>query len=353
MRSIKTTVQSSPKRILIIRLSSIGDIILATPVPRILKNKFPAAELDFIVKKQFAPLLQDNPYIDHILSLDTGNGRSELARLKNQLLARNYDLVVDIHNNFRSHLLKTGLPGIKVTYKKYAFRRFLLVKFGWNLYRSVIPVTRRYLDSLATFGISDDGLGPQLFIDPATLQRMDKLLQEKGLYTTRPVICMAPGAGYFTKRWPVEYFTQLAERCIKELNAQIVLLGSAQDQQLTRQITVHLADNAALDLAGSLEIMETAGVLNRADLVVSNDSGLMHLAAALKKKTVAVFGSTTRELGFFPDNPLARVMENNALPCRPCSHIGRKKCPKQHFKCMRDILPDTVFQAVRELLRNE
>ncbi|HPG41170.1 MAG TPA: lipopolysaccharide heptosyltransferase II [bacterium] len=353
MHSIQTTVQSSPKRILIIRLSSIGDIILATPVPRNLKNKFPAVELDFIVKKQFAALLHGNPYIDHILPLDTGGGRRELARLKNQLQARNYDLVVDIHNNLRSHYLKAGLPGIKVTYKKYAFRRFLLVKFGWNLFRTIIPVTRRYLDSLATFGITDDRLGPQVFIDPTTLQRMDKLLQDKGLETTRPVICMAPGAGFFTKRWPVEYFTQIAECCIKVLNAQIVLLGNTQDQQLTRQIIIQLADKSALDLAGTLEIMETAAVMNRADLVVSNDSGLMHLAAALKKKTVAVFGSTTRELGFFPDNPLARVMENNDLPCRPCSHIGRKKCPKQHFKCMRDILPDTVFQAVRELLKNE
>ncbi len=350
MRSCQKMTTESINRILIIRLSSIGDIILATPVPRVLKNHFPAAQIDFIVKKQFAPLLHGNPYINNVLTLDTLQGRRELDRLKNQLRTRKYDLIVDIHKNFRSHFLKAGLPGIKVTFKKYAFKRFLLVKFGWNLFRTVIPVTRRYLNSLAAFGITDDRLGPQVFIDPATQQRMDQLLQNKGFDTTRPVICMAPGAGFFTKRWPVEYFSQLAERCRTELNAQIVLLGNTQDQQLTRQMNAQLTDNAALDLAGSLEIMEAACVINRADLVVCNDSGLMHLAAALKKKTIAVFGSTTRELGFFPDNPQARVMENKNLPCRPCSHIGRKKCPKQHFKCMRDILPDAVFQAIRELL---
>jgi len=302
-----------------------------------------------MIKKQYTDLLRTNPHIHRLITVDTSGGWQELRSIREQIKNRKYDLIVDIHKNFRSVYLKTGLPCKKVSYKKYALKRFLLVRFGWNLYREVLPVIQRYINSLSRFGIEYDLMGLEFHPDQQTQKDIDILLTDQGLLKNKPTICIAPGAGLATKRWPVEKFTTVAHKFIIELKTQIILLGDAQDQNLTREINEHLKGKA-LDLAGKLSIMETACVMNHADMVITNDTGLMHLATALNKKTVAIFGPTTRELGFFPTFPMSRVIENNDLKCRPCSHIGSKKCPKEHFKCMKNIDPEQVFNISKKLL---
>lgn len=302
-----------------------------------------------MIKKQYADLLRTNPHIHKLITVDTSGGWQELKSIKEQLKKREYNLIIDIHKNFRSVYLKTGLPCKKVCYKKYALKRFLLVRFGWNLYREVLPVIQRYINSLSRFGIEYDLMGLEFHPDQQTQKEIDILLTGQGLLKNKPTICIAPGAGLATKRWPVEKFTKVAHKFVTELKTQIILLGDAQDQNLTREINEQL-NGGALDLAGKLSIMETACVMNHADMVITNDTGLMHLATAMNKKTVAIFGPTTRELGFFPTFPLSRVIENNDLKCRPCTHIGSKKCPKGHFKCMKNIDPEHVFNISKKLL---
>lgn len=294
-------------------------------------------------------MLKTNPHIHNLITVDTSGGWKELKAIKEQLKNREYNLIVDIHKNFRSVYLKTGLLCKKVTYKKYALKRFLLVRFGWNLYHKVIPISQRYINSLSRFGIVYDLMGLEFYPDQKIQKETDILLADQGLTKNKLTICIAPGAGFETKRWPVQYYIHLAQKFSTELKSQILLLGNEQDQNLTREIKEQVTGKS-LDLAGQLSIMETACAMNHADMVITNDTGLMHLATALNKKTVAIFGPTTRELGFFPSSPLCRVIENKNLKCRPCTHIGSKKCPKGHFKCMKDIEPEHVFKIAKKLL---
>jgi lipopolysaccharide heptosyltransferase II len=344
-------MKNSPEKILVIRASSIGDILLATPLVRLLRQRFQKAQIDFVVKTQFADVLRSNPHIDNLYRLDTKNGRIGLKQIRKELCSNGYDLVVDIHNNFRSSYLRRQKGARIVTLRKYKFYRFLLVQFGWNIYRNIKPVYQRYIETVADYGIVDDNRGLEFFTDQDEQKQIDEMLRQRGFQGERLTICMAPGASKETKRWPVERFANVAEQLIAKHNAQIILLGDNHDAELTEKITASLGDEV-IDLAGHLDIMQAACALSRADVALTNDSGLMHLATALGKPTVAVFGSTVRELGFFPVGENNIVVENNSISCRPCTHIGRHKCPKKHFKCMMDISAAAVLDALEQVNDN-
>ena len=339
---------TEPEKILIIRLSSIGDIILATPLIRILRNRFPDAEIDVLIKSRFQELLYTNPHITNLILLDTNKGRSELVAARKAAKNRNYDWIVDIHNNFRSRYLVLGLAGAHFRYKKYRWQRFVLIKLAINLYKSIIPVSDRYINSLKTMGIENDHNGTEFFTDPVILDNIHKELADLGALDHGQVICVAPGAGFPTKRWPLEYYTELVKNLSR--SGAVLLVGDDRDKSLTDYIAKDAGENV-FDLAGRYSIMQTACILQHADLFIGNDSGLMHLAGALGKKTLVMFGPTTRELGFFPQQPNAVVLENRELGCRPCTHIGSRKCPKKHFKCMLGITPQLVLNEVLELLK--
>jgi len=338
-----------PGKILVIRLSSIGDILLTTPLLRLLKRRFPQAEIGFVIKKQFIDLIRTNKNVDRIFSFDASAGFGDLRRIKREVRDIGYDLVIDIHKNFRSYYLQSGLPKSKiVSYSKYRLQRFLLIKLGWD-YRQVIPVYQRYLMSVAEFGIQDDGAGLDFFLDPDVKQRVDELLSRKNLQVERPIIGLAPGAGFATKRWLPEHYAAVARRMVAERNAQVLLFGSQADSPITREIAGLIGPHV-FDVSGQFSLMETACALARCDLLITNDTGLMHLATALHVKTVAIFGPTTKELGFFPVGEMTRVAEHEKLSCRPCTHMGSKRCPKGHFRCMRELLPDRVYDFATELL---
>ena len=343
-------MKSHAEKILILRLSSIGDILLSTPLIRALRRRFPYARIDFVVKSQFAELLRTNPYLSKLYSLDTKKGRPALSELRRTLRSQQYDLIVDIHNNFRSSYLRRQKNARIVKLRKYKLQRFFLVKFGWNFYRQITPVHQRYLDAVAEIGIFDDGEGLEFFPDQEVQKEIDVLLNQKGRQPDRLFICIAPGASSETKRWSPERFAIVAKKLVNEMGAHILFLGDSRDAELTKAINKKL-DGVGIDLAGQLTLMQSACALNRVDLALTNDSGLMHLAMALGKRTVAGFGSTVRELGFFPAEPRAAVVENKGLACRPCTHTGRRRCPKKHFRCMMDIPPNAVFNAAATLLR--
>jgi len=339
----------NPKKILVIRLSSIGDVLLTTPLLRLLRKNFPDAFIGFVIKKQYLDLVRENPYIDQVYSLDTSEGFKALKAMKAMIKSEQFDLIIDIHKNFRSLFLRSFSSARIVSYPKFTFKRFLLVKFRINLYREIIPVYKRYLLSVKAFGIQDDGHGLEFYLDKSERSLIASLLSEKGYTPGKPVICMAPGASYETKRWPAEYYAQVAQNFIKSQNAQIILLGDSRDRLITATIQ-KAVKNDLIDLSGQLTLMETACALDHADLVITNDTGLMHLATALQKKTLAIFGPTTKELGFFPTGHFAQVIENSNLNCRPCSYMGSRKCPKGHFRCMKEIEPEIVYKAALSLL---
>jgi len=340
---------SDPQKILVIRLSSIGDILLTTPLLRNLRKRFPDAGIDFVVKKQYIDLIDNNKNIDRIYSLDTSQGFRALKELRKQIVSNSYDLIIDIHKNFRSYYLRSFSGAEVVTFPKFRIKRFLLVKFGINLYKEIIPVYQRYMLAVAKFGISDDGQGLDFFPTEKAKSEIRTALKQAGLKPEKLTVCLAAGASFETKRWPAEYYRKIAKRFVTEKDAQIILCGDENDRAITRPIADELAGHG-FDFAGRFTLMQTACVLEHCDLVITNDTGLVHLATALKKKTVAIFGPTTKELGFFPTGKFVRVVEHPDMPCRPCTHIGSKKCPKGHFRCMKELPPDQVWEAAMELL---
>lgn len=334
------------QKILIIRLSSIGDIVLSTPLIRVLRNKFPNSQIDFIIKKEFSELLKYNPNLTNLIEFNTENGFKELLRLKRQILKENYDLIIDIHNNLRSIFLRMFTGAHVVRINKRVFKRFLLVKFKINLYKNAIHVVDRYIETLSNFSIKNDNQGLEIFVPEDTIEIAKNKINfsDKNLY-----IAIAPSAKHETKRWLPERFAQLGDKLAEKFKAKIILLGGKEDEDRCGFVEEMMVSKP-INLCGKTTLLESAAVLSMCKLLVTNDSGLMHIGSAMKTKIVAIFGSTVKEFGFSPYGVENIVIEKN-IPCRPCSHIGRNKCPEGHFKCMRDIQVEDVFNACAILLR--
>jgi len=207
----------------------------------------------------------------------------------------------------------------------------------------------RYLRCLEPYHIFYDDRGLEIFFNAETqfrvLQRYAHLVSNPGSL----IIGVAPGASFATKRWTVEGFSAVINYLIDQKKARIIIFGNHHDSATTNLLTIN-EPAAVIDTTGALSILETGALINCCHLLVTNDSGLMHIASALKKKVVAIFGSTTEQLGFFPYTTEHIVVQNSLLKCRPCSHVGRNNCPKEHFKCMKEITAEQVIEAVEMLL---
>ncbi len=334
-------------KILIIRFSSIGDIVLTTPLIRIIRKTWPGAQIDFVIKKRFAPLIQYNPYLTKVYTYDPSDADSTLMAIGRRIRVEQYDIIADMHRNIRSkRLLLFSKAGTIVKFKKYIIPRLLLVHFKMDVYPQIVPVYLRYLNAL---NLKDDGLGLEIFI-PDEMHRQVGANVADFPADYEKIIAIAPGASYATKRWPADRFRALVELLSKNNSFHFVLVGDQSDRTVCNKISAGLSN--VTNAAGRLELLETAALLSRCDMLITNDTGLMHIATALKKPIVAIFGSTTEELGFFPDCSHAVVIENKTLKCRPCSHVGRNRCPHGHFRCMLDISPEVVQQAVHTMLNN-
>jgi len=345
-------------RILIIRFSSLGDVLLATPLIRLLRGKYPNSRIDFIVKLEYAELLRFNPNLTRVLEFDTKGGFSALRILKKSVKKKKYNVILDLHHSLRSRYLTFSLARnpfgrtIVCGVRKNQFIRFLLVKFKINLYRKIygriIPVWEKYIRTAGILGIQKDDGHVDLYFPYETDQQPAEWLKQ---WHNRDYVVMAPGAKHFTKRWPAEYFVRLVLEIHQKYNLPTLFVGSEDEINIVEEILLEVPKNVGYSLAGKLSILQTAKLIHRAKLVVSNDSGLMHVAAALQKPLIAIFGSTVKELGFYPNSINARVMENSGLYCRPCSHIGRDSCPEKHFRCMKEISPDQVMEKILAILK--
>ncbi|MHB9041051.1 MAG: glycosyltransferase family 9 protein [Melioribacteraceae bacterium] len=311
-------------KILIIRLSSLGDILLTTPVIRSLKRKFPNSQIDFIVKKQFNDALLYNPNISKVIIYE----KEKAKLLKFDLRNENYDLVVDLQNNFRSNELTNGMKGQIRRFKKPSVKKLLLVWFKINLLKDIKTIPERYAEAA---GIEIGNKDLELFYP----QDVKTQLKESGKY-----IGLCPGSKHFTKRWPSEYFIELGNKLAKQGFA-IVLFGGKDDKELCAAISMNI--DGSINLQNEDQLLQTAAEMKRCKLIISNDSGLMHAACAAGVPLVSIFGSTVREFGFMPEGSQNLILENKSLSCRPCSHIGKASCPQKHFKCMKEITPELVL----------
>ena len=334
-------------RFLIIRLSSIGDIILTTPLVRALRKAFPNALIDYLVKEEFRELLVNNPHIDNIHLFNYTNGMKEIFKWRKKIKRNGYTSILDLHGSIRSILMTRWLWRVELgKLNKKKFKRFFLTKLGINLYKQISSVTQRYFEAAQEYGLNDDGVGTELFHDGKIP------LQIKNVMKGKNYIVMAPGAGYFTKRWLPVYFAKLGDELIEKNNKEICLIGSADDSAICREIKKSM-NNYVHDLSGTYGLLETAAIIDASDAMITNDTGMMHVAVSQRKPVLAFFGSSTEELGFFPYSDNYRVLENKELNCRPCSHVGRNSCPKGHFKCMKDLSPRLAYDTFIQLIESK
>ncbi len=347
---------SLPNKTLVLRLSSIGDIILSSPLLRVLRKSVGNnARVDFVVRKEYAELVQYSHHLSIVREYDIETGYKGLQELAKQLRAEKYDLVVDIHDSIRTKLLRVACNANDVVVMdKRKFERWLLVNLKRNAYDDNLTVAERYIETVEKYGIKNDDKGLEIFIPDSTLFEISGKMGKLRLNQFEKVIGVCPGSKHFTKRWQKEKFAEVAARAAKNFNAKILLFGGEDEKEdcefVREEVARRVSEKSATNFAGEFSLLESAAALEFCDVVVTNDSGLMHLAAAKQKKIVAIFGSTVKEFGFAPYGTESVVIENNNLACRPCTHIGRKDCPKGHFKCMEDIGVEEVYEVVKSFL---
>lgn len=340
------------KKILVIRLSSLGDVILTTPLLKILKQSFTEARIDYLIKKEYSEVLKNNPNINNIIEADDNINFAGLIELKKQIKESSYDLIIDAHNNLRTFYLKLFLNSNKLKFKKYSLRKFLLVNFKINLMKDLPPISERYCNMLIPLlrGMSvGRGVLQEIFTDVTSKQNAERLLNTLNIPTGKKLVCIVPSSKHFTKTYPAEYYSALINKFDK--NYAFVLTGMGNDKKNIDIIKSNTGENV-YDLCNKLNVLELAELMKKCSLVISGDTGPMHIAKALNIPLIIIAGSSVREFGFYPQNKNSVILENKGLKCRPCSHIGRNSCPKGHFKCMKEIKPDIILSEVKNLLLN-
>jgi heptosyltransferase-2 len=323
-------------KFLIIRLSSIGDIVLTTPVIRCLKQQVPEAEVHFLVKESFLPVVQHNPHIDKIIVL-----AHSWELMIHELKEEQYDYIIDLHHNVRTLKIKKALNVKAFSFHKLNIEKYIYTSIKLNLKH----IVDRYLETVSSFGVKNDGRGLDYFIAPSEETRKEDI---PASHHAGYVACVI-GAAHGTKRWPVHKWKEFAEK----LDHPIILLGGKEDAQNGEEIA-SVDDVKVYNACGKFSLNESADLVRKSKLVVTNDTGLMHIAAAFKKPIISLWGNTVPSFGMVPYYGDAlvhsRIIQVNKLWCRPCSKIGYAKCPLGHFKCMEKIGVDEVLGVVRKML---
>lgn len=323
-------------KILVIRLSSIGDIVLTSPVVRCLKNQVPDAEIHFVAKQKFSHVVASNPYIDKIHTLG-----SSVKDLIPSLKEEKYDFIIDLHQNFRSNRIKSALRVKSYSVNKLNFRKFLLVHFKIDIMPSKHMVDR-YMETVAPLRVKNDGGGLDFFIPEEDRFTPESLPESH----RNGYIAFVIAGTYSTKKLPVD---KIAEIC-RSVEHPVILLGGKKEREEAAKV-VELTNEKVLNLAGRLSLNQSASLVRDARVVLTNDTGLMHIAAAFQKKILSFWGNTVPAFGMVPyqANPASERLEVKDLKCRPCSKLGYHKCPRKHFKCMNDL---NVQEAVRWIQKN-
>jgi len=345
-------INEQVRRILVIRFSSMGDIILTTPLIRLITKTFPLARIDFCTKERFAYLLRSNPQIHKVIKAKNDLDYPALKDLRQLIKMSNYNMIIDLQNNIKSLYLRAVQDAKTEVFNKHSFKKFLLVKMKLNLLKNEKPVTERYKQTIQKYASKQDleeKLLPELYTDAASERSIENMLRELGLDNGTKLICIPAVSAHFTKTYPAEYYAEVINN-FPESEAAFFLTGRGMDSKNIQLIKSLTKAKKVYDLCDKLEIEDLISLIKRCSMAICGDSGPMHIAEAFNIPVVMMAGSSVKEFGFYPQNEKAVVLENNSLSCRPCSHFGRAKCPKGHFKCMREIAPEMVIKEANRSL---
>jgi ADP-heptose:LPS heptosyltransferase len=312
------------KKILIIRFSSIGDIVLTSPVIRCLKQQLKDAEIHYLTKKSFSGILENNPYVNKIHTIE-----NNVSEVLGELKSENYDHIIDLHNNLRSLQVKRAIGKPSASFRKLNLQKWLLVNFKIGRLPK-IHVVDRYMETVKHLNVVNDNQGLDYFIPASEEVNLSVLpaTHQNGY------IGFVIGAKHYTKQLPAEKIISIC----KKINIPIVLLGGKEDEAKGEQIK-NAIGNLAYNACGKYNLHQSASLIKNANKIITHDTGLMHIASAFKKEIISVWGNTVPEFGMLPyiSGQGSKIIEVKGLPCRPCSKIGYDKCPKGHFNCMNGI----------------
>ena len=329
------TIKIYKLKILIVRFSSIGDVVLTTPVVRAMKNQLNFPEIHFLTKKPFASILDGNTNVDRVITID-----KSIEEVVDQLKSEEYDWVIDLHNNIRTASLKKKLKRPSKTFKKLNIKKWLLVKFKIDRMPDV-HVVDRYFDSVKGLGVINDQREGEFSISEVDYVDIETEFQ----VNSKAFVSMAIGAQFATKRMPLDLLVKI----IKKIDAPVVIVGGPMDKELAAQVVTEVNRKDVWNACGSYNLKQSSSIVAQSSKLITNDTGMMHIASCLIVPIVSVWGNTVPALGMYPYYPsnsnMFSIHEVKDLGCRPCSKIGFQKCPKGHFKCMND-------QSVDEILTN-
>jgi len=328
---------------LIIRFSSIGDIVLTTPVVRCLKQQRSDIELHYLTKSAYRPLLIHNPHIDKIHCLE-----DDLSVILEELQREKYDYVIDLHRNLRTLQVKRALNATNYTFPKLNFKKWLYTNLKINLMPDK-SIVERYFEAVKLLEVKNDSKGLEYFVpDNLELKNTDIPMSHWGGY----IGCII-GGSYSTKKLPVAQWKKFCET----VPYPVMLLGGPEDREEGRQIAA-LDPIKIYNTCGKFDLNESAELVKYARVLVSNDTGMMHIAAAFNKPIISFWGNTAPDMGMFPyygynnlkerTAPQSFIMENKNLSCHPCSKLGYNKCPKRHFKCMNNLDMGVAVEQVKK-----
>lgn len=317
-------------KVLIIRFSSIGDLVLTSPVIRCLRKTLPQAQIHYLTSQRFRTIHQANPYLNRIVWRQENES---LLSLIGRLRAERYDFVADLQNNRTSVLIRWLLGRRCAALHKLNLEKWLLVNLKIN-WLPVAHIVDRYLNVVRPLGVNNDGQGLDYFIPPDEEIALDEL----PLTHVHGYAALAVGAAHATKRLPAARLYEL----VKNLPLPVVLLGGPEDTSIGQELAAAFPMKA-FNACGRYSLHQSASLVRQSLVVIAPDSGLMHIAAALKKPIVSVWGNTVPAFGMTPyfglvaSQPRQAIVEVKGLSCRPCSKIGFRRCPRSHFRCMNDL----------------
>ena len=334
----------NPKRILAIKFSSIGDIVLTTSPLRTLKNIFPTSKIDFLTLNEYAPILEGNKYVDQIIPFDRNAGFVKLIKLGKWINKSDYDLIIDFHNSLRSKIIRLIIVNIPKRYlKKPRWKRFLLFRFRKNIFPADFSQLRLLHQPIKEWVNEKKFPLPELFISEIEKKQAETMLRRNSV--KKEYITIIPGAAWQQKTWLIDNYCKLLTDLNNQDNVDFVILGGKNDSICDE---IAKCNSTFINLKGKTNLRESMSIIANSKYVIGADTGLVHAAEALGKRVVTIFGPTSRETGAGVNRDDSVTIENNDIWCRPCSQTGRRKCYRAEQYCMTTITPEIVLSKSTE-----
>lgn len=339
-----------PEKILLVQTAFIGDVVLTTPLIKAVKKKFSNAKLSVLVIPETEGLLKNNPYVDEVIVYDKRGQEKSLHsffQLVNRIRQTKFDMAIVPHRSYRSSFLVflSKIP-TRIGFDKNQANFFLTKKI---IYQNNLHEIDRNLSLIESNGLPIEEKLPELFPDKNNFTTVENFLTENEVKLADPLIAIAPGSTWATKRWLPEGFAKVADWLIQKEKIKVVLIGGKEDEKLAHDIA-NLMQEKPVVACGKLSLLDSAALLSKCKLLLANDTAPVHMAVAMKTPVVEIYGSTVPAFGFYPYGVGHLIIERN-LSCRPCGIHGHQKCPLGHFKCMKEISAEEVFNTVVKKLK--